>query len=157
MNDIELTENLKKDLGDKALELVNPTKRRIFLGVDQSGLTAAVTLLREKYGFWHLATISGVDSGEVFELLYHFGDKETTVNVRVRIPKSDPRIPSITPVIPGAVLYERELQDMFGIRVENIPDPRPMLTPDNWPAGQFPLRKDWKFERPVDVIPGGKS
>ncbi len=29
--------------------------------------------------------------------------------------------------------------------------------PDDWPEGQYPLRKDWKHVRPVEVIPGGKS
>jgi Ni,Fe-hydrogenase III component G len=45
---------------------------------------------------------------------------------------------------------------MFGIIVENIPDPRPLVLPDDWPAENFPLRKDWKFERPEEKIPGGK-
>jgi Ni,Fe-hydrogenase III component G len=59
-------------------------------------------------------------------------------------------------VIPGAILYERELQDMFGIVVEGLPDPRPLLLCDDWPAGEHPLRKDWKFERPEEKIPGGE-
>ena len=79
-----------------------------------------------------------------------------TVNVRILTPRSDPKIPSVCAVIPGAILYERELQDMFGLVVENIPDPRPLLLADDWPAGQYPLRKDWQFERPAEVIPGGK-
>ncbi len=157
MNDIEMIENLKKDLGDKALELVNPAKRRIFLSIDPAALIETVTLLRQKYDFWHLATITGMDSGEVFEILYHFGTTETAVTVRIRVPKADPRIASITPVIPGAILYERELQDMFGLVVADLPDARPLLLPEGWPPNVHPLRKDWKFERPAEVIPGGKS
>lgn len=157
MNDIEMIENLKKDLGEKVLELGNPAKGRIFLGLAVGDLLPTADLLRNKYGFWHLATITGLDSGDDFEILYHFGDKETTVNLRVHIPKADPKLPSITPIIPGAVLYERELQDMFGMIVENLPDSRPLLLPDGWPPNAHPLRKDWTFERPVEVIPGGKS
>ena len=41
-------------------------------------------------------------------------------------------------MIPGAILYEREIQDMFGIVVEDIPDPRRLLLPDDWPEGQYP-------------------
>ena len=73
------------------------------------------------------------------------------------IPKAEPRVPSITPVIPGAILYEREIQDMFGIVVEDLPDPRPLVLPDDWPPENYPLRKDWKFTRPEEKIPGGKS
>ena len=46
---------------------------------------------------------------------------------------------------------------MFGLVIEHIPDPRPLVVPDDWPAGNYPLRKDWKFERPPEIIPGGKS
>jgi formate hydrogenlyase subunit 5 len=60
-------------------------------------------------------------------------------------------------VIPGAILYERELQDMFGLKVDNIPDPRPLVLPDDWPAENYPLCKAWKHLRPEEKIPGGKS
>jgi Ni,Fe-hydrogenase III component G len=46
---------------------------------------------------------------------------------------------------------------MFGLTVDGIPDSRPLVLPDDWPAGNFPLRKDWKHVRPQEVIPGGKS
>ena len=156
MPDIEIVENLKRDLGEKVLELSNPGVRRIFLGVAPRDLLPAVTLLRDKYDCAYLATISGLDKGDSFELLYHFASPAVNINLRTEIPKSAPSIASICAVIPGAVLYERELQDMFGILVEGLPDPRPLVLPDDWPAGNYPLRKDWKFERPQEVIPGGK-
>jgi membrane-bound hydrogenase subunit beta len=112
--------------------------------------------LKEQFGFTHLATITGLDLGESFEVVYHMASNLATVNVRILTPRSDPKIPSTCSVIPGAILYERELQDMFGMVVENIPDPRPLLLADDWPAGEFPLRKDWQFDRPAEVIPGGK-
>jgi Ni,Fe-hydrogenase III component G len=157
MTDFEITEKAKALLGGMALEVANPSLRRVFITVAPGDLAAAVTALRDHLGFHYLATISGVDDKDDFELLYHFANKHACLNVRTRIPKAAPRIASITPIIPGAILYEREIQDMFGIIMENIPDPRPLLLPDDWPAENFPLRKDWKFERPVEKIPGGQS
>jgi Ni,Fe-hydrogenase III component G len=157
MSDIEIVENLKRDLGEKAIELSNPDVRRIFVKVAPRDLLPAITLLRDKYGCAYLATISGVDKGDAFEFLYHFASPVANINLRTECPRSEPRISSICAVIPGAVLYERELQDMFGVLVEGLPDPRPLVLPDDWPAGNYPLRKDWKFERPQEVIPGGKS
>lgn len=150
-------ENLKSKLQGRILELTNPDKRRIFLRVAPVELLNTVRLLHDEYGFWFVSTISGLDAGDDFEILYHFAGKETVLNLRVSVPKTDPRIDSITPVIPGAILYERELQDMFGVVVDGIPDPRPLLLSDDWPAGQHPLRKDWTFNRPPEVIPGAKS
>lgn len=155
MNDEQKIEKLKTFVPPEAV--VHPAPHRIFVTVDPAGLTALVARMKAELDCWYLSTISGVDKGEVFELLYHFGDTTGSIHVRTQIPKAAPRLPSICGVIPGAVLYEREIQDMFGISVENIPDPRPLLTSDGWPAGNYPLRKDWKFERPAEVIPGGKK
>ncbi len=157
MSDIDIVESLKRDLGAKALEVANPDRRRIFLKVAPADLTAAVALLRDNYDCAYLATITGVDKGETFELLYHFASTAASVTVRTEVPRTAPRIASICPVIPGAIFYEREIQEMFGITVEGIPDPRRLNLPDDWPEGQHPLRKDWTHVRPAEVIPGGKS
>ena len=157
MPDTEIVESLRRDLGAKALELTNPDRRRVFLKVAPADLVPVAALLRDKYDMAYLATVSGVDKGATFEAVYHFASPVMNLNLRVEVPREAPRLPSICAVIPGAILYERELQDMFGLTVENIPDSRPLVLPDGWPAGQHPLRKDWKYERPPEVIPGGKS
>jgi len=157
MNDMETIEKAKALLGGKILEITNPAVRRIFLKIAPQDLVEAVRVLRDEFGFAYLATISGVDIGENYEILYHFANMYTQLNVRTQIPKAEPHISSICAVIPGAILYERELQDMFGLVVDELPDPRPLVLPDDWPAGDHPLRKDWKFQRPEEKIPGGKS
>jgi membrane-bound hydrogenase subunit beta len=157
MSDIAIVESLKRDLGAKALELTNPDRRRLFLKVAATELVPTVTLLRDAYDCAYLATITGVDKGETFELLFHFASPAASITVRTEVPRSEPRIASISAVIPGAVFYEREIQEMFGVTVEGIPDGRRLNLPDDWPDGQYPLRKDWKHVRPEEVIPGGKS
>ncbi len=157
MTDATIIEKLRNELGDKIVELTNPDVRRIFLKVAVGNLIPVVTHLRDAHAYTHVSTISGVDKGDTFEILYHFANKTGNLNLRTEIPRTDPHLTTITSVIPGAILYERELQDMFGIMIDGIPDPRRLVLPDDWPDGQYPLRKDWKFERPAEVIPGGKS
>jgi NADH-quinone oxidoreductase subunit C len=157
MNDSEIMEKVKSLLGDRVGEITNPAVRRIFVRVDPANILEAVKVLKEALDFAYLATISGVDLGQSFEILYHFANQHSQLNVRTQVPKSNAHLESICPVIPGAVLYERELQDMFGLVVDHNPDPRPLVVPDDWPPGNYPLRKDWKFERPPEKIPGGKS
>lgn len=60
----------------------------------------------------------------------------------VQIPKSDPKVPTITDMIPGALFTERETQEMMGVVVENIPDQRRLFLPDDFPIGVYPWRKD---------------
>jgi membrane-bound hydrogenase subunit beta len=157
MSDAAIIERLRTELGHKALDITNPDVRRIFLRVAPEDLPATAAILRDRFDMAYLAAVSGLDLGAEFEILYHFASPVTTVNVRTRVPRESPRLPSICAVIPGAVYYERELQDMFGLVIEGLPDPRPLLLADDWPAGQHPLRKDWKHERPREIIPGGTS
>ena len=156
MNDTEIIEKVKTLLGEKVLEVSHPALRRIFLRVDSKDLLKAVEVLKNDLGFAYVATISGVDAGENFEIVYHFANAFSQLNLRTQVPKANPHVESICAVIPGAILYERELQDMFGLVVDNIPDPRRLVLPDDWPEGEYPLRKDWKYERPPEKIPGGK-
>ena len=50
-------------------------------------------------------------------------------------------LPSVTDLWPGAEWPEREVFDMFGIRFDNHPDLRRILTWESFPA--HPLRKDY--------------
>ena len=156
MNAETIVEKITSEIKDKIQETALTAPRRINVKVDREQLLAVLQYLKDQFGFTHLATISGVDLGEYFEVVYHMSNAIATVNVRILTPRSDPKIPSTCSVIPGAILYERELQDMFGLVVQNIPDPRPLLLADYWPAGEYPLRKDWHFNRPDEIIPGCK-
>lgn len=78
------------------------------------------------------------------EVLYQFVSGPVVATLRVSVPYHDATVPTICPIIPSATLYERELQEMFGIVVEATPDTSRLLLPDDWPAGVFPLRKSFK-------------
>jgi Ni,Fe-hydrogenase III large subunit/Ni,Fe-hydrogenase III component G len=58
--------------------------------------------------------------------------------------------PSLTPVIPAAAWYEREIRDMFGLEPVGHPDLRPLVLHENWPQGVYPLRKDFD---PATAVP----
>jgi Ni,Fe-hydrogenase III component G len=156
MNSEAIFEKINGEIKDKILEAALSAPRRINVKVDRGQLLAVLAYLKDQFHFAHLGTISGVDLGEYFEVIYHLSNDTTTILLRILTPRSEPKIPSVCQVIPGAILYERELQDMFGLVVENLPDPRRLLLCDDWPEGQYPLRKDWKFVRPAEIIPGGE-
>ncbi|MGA2208394.1 MAG: NADH-quinone oxidoreductase subunit C [Acidimicrobiales bacterium] len=67
------------------------------------------------------------------------------LRVRVQVPESDPRLPTLFGVYPGTEAMEREAYDMYGIAFDNHPDMTRILMPDDWEG--HPLRKDYSVGR----------
>ena len=63
------------------------------------------------------------------------------IRLRVQVPESDPRLPTLFELHPGTEAMERETYDMFGIVFEGHPDLTRILMPDDWEG--HPLRKDY--------------
>lgn len=103
-------------------------------------LKDVIKTLVEKHGFRHLITITGLEANDSLELVYHLSRGGVILSVRVDVPEGKPVVPTITDVIPGAVLYEREVHDLLGVEFEGHPDLSPLLLPDDWPRGVHPLR-----------------
>lgn len=143
---------LEQSLPGKIIELTNPHPRRMFLHVAKGDLIAACTVLRDKLGFSHLSTITPRDTGDKLEALYHFAQPGMALTVRAQTERARPSLPTIISVYPGAAFYEREVHDMVGIMIDGHPDLRPLVLPEGWPDGIYPLRKDWQYNREEGVI-----
>ncbi len=63
------------------------------------------------------------------------------ITVKLRVPTSDPRVPSVTPAWPTADHQEREVYDMFGVVFDGHPDLRRILMPEDYEG--FPQRRDF--------------
>jgi len=100
----------------------------------------AVRLLIECFNLRHLSTITGEDTGAEIVLLYHFWDRQG-LTLRTTLPREEPRIPTLTDLVPGALFYEREVSEMLGVEFADHPDPEALLLPDDWDQGP-PLRKE---------------
>lgn len=121
-----------------------PRERRVVAEIAPLKLVESIRMLKEM-GMNNIGTITGLDLGDRFELIYHLSnDDGVLLNLKTFIARENPRIPSVTAVFPGVFFYERELMDLFGILVEGIPEGRRYPLPDDWPEGEYPLRKDWK-------------
>lgn len=144
-----------------AVSMTRPEENRMDAVVEVRNLKNAVKAIRQaRWGY--LAAITGLDrpapapaegqpaSEGALEALYHFASGAAIASLRVTVPYSHSRLPSICDIIPSATLYERELMELFGIIVEDTPSPDRLVLPDDWPEGVFPLRKSFTgFEEPV--------
>jgi Ni,Fe-hydrogenase III component G len=121
------------------------TVEEIWAEVPREAIPEAVATLKS-LGPLHISVISGHDAGEEIELLYHlavgFGTEggEVMVTLRTRVPKSDPAVPSICGILPGAETTEREKIEFLGVDFPGIPRKDHVFLPDDFPG--HPWRRD---------------
>ena len=121
--------------------------RRIFLDVDIEKFPEVFDHAVKSLGFSMLTAITGLDDGDRFGLIYHLAsDMGVMLNIKTSIPKEGRALQTVTEYFPSAEMYEREMADLLGINVKGLPEGNRYPLPDNWPAGQYPLRKGWKSD-----------
>ena len=114
-------------------------------------LLSAVERVRGELKHSRFVDVTAVDRltrEERFELVYLFYSMEQHTWLRLKT-CTDGEAPSITPMVPGANWYERELYDLFGIGFEGHPELRRIMLPDDWRG--HPLRRTEPLgSEPVD-------
>ncbi len=122
-----------------------PRARRIFTDDITVNFDEVFNYAIKDLEFSIMLTITGLDEGEKITLAYHIARTDGNIlTLKKSVPKNDPVIKTITPQFFGADIYERELIDLLGVRVEGLPAGNRYPLPDNWPKDEYPLRKDWK-------------
>jgi len=95
---------------------------------------------REAYVF-HLYYVFAIDAAHGFIIL------------RVSVPEEQPVFLSLTNALPAANWQEREVQDLFGLKLEGHPNPRRCALHDDWPQ-IYPLRKDFDLRTQLRPFQG---
>lgn len=103
--------------------------------------------------FINFIDICGVDypgREKRFDVVYHLLSPKHVQRIRVSV-ETDERtpVPSATGIFPGALWFEREAYDMFGILFSDHPDLRRILTDYGFEG--HPLRKDFPMTGFVEV------
>lgn len=113
------------------------------LGVTPDKVRETAALLKEKFGFNYLATVTGLDRGDHREVVYTFRNLEehTELHLVVPVPPESEALPSLTGLWRSAEWQEREIYDLLGVRFVGHPDLRRILLPEAWVG--HPLRKDY--------------
>jgi NADH-quinone oxidoreductase subunit C/D len=152
----QITPTLTADLITRFPEWVKPETRAGYQGfiIEPQRLLEVSQALRDEMGYDYLSSVTAVDffPEDKMEVVYHF--YKTTggpaLVLKVQTNRSDPVVPSLVALYPGAEFQEREAWDLMGIKFEGHPDLRRILMWEGFEG--FPLRKDWKeayFEEDV--------
>jgi NADH-quinone oxidoreductase subunit C len=125
------------------------------LFADAEDILAVLTFLRDdpQCRFVNFIDVCGVDRPsreKRFDVVYHLLSPYKNLRVRVKIEADDVTpVPSATAVFPGALWFEREAYDMFGVLFSGHPDLRRLLTDYGFEG--YPLRKDFPTTGYVEV------
>jgi NADH:ubiquinone oxidoreductase subunit C len=100
--------------------------------------------------FDYLFCLTCVDWKTHMTMVYHLTSTtyRHTIAVKIKLDRTNPRIPTVSDIWRTAEFHEREVYDLFGVSFTDHPDLRRLLLTDEWEG--WPLRKD--YEDPVNMI-----
>jgi len=142
---VEIKEVIKSTLGQRIIEWKEVSPKRVYCSIDKKNIYECVKLLFKDFGL-RFCTASGIDIPGGFEILYHFSADRTgeIYSLRIKIDTEPPTVDSITPLFPGAEWIEREMWELLGIQFSGHPNLKRLLLADEWPQGEYPLRRSNK-------------
>lgn len=148
----ELLEEMIGDLKDAIIEedtYVHKQPRRIFVQLHPEKIRNVVQHMLDKYDMWQFITVSGRDLGDDLQACYHFviNDRKIAITFRLNVPRNKPEHPTISDLVPAAEFIENEVRELFGIVQIGHPNVRRIELPEDWPANEYPMRKDWEDPR----------
>ncbi len=97
--------------------------------------------VRAGEGAFHLYYVLALDAAHGFLIL------------RVPVSPEAPEFTSLTNAIPAVNWQEREIQDLFGLKLIGHPNPRRCALHDDWPE-VYPLRKDFNLKTVLPPFQG---
>jgi NADH:ubiquinone oxidoreductase subunit C len=141
---MDIRAKIKEKLGEKILLWDEKSKRRVYFSLRKKDLLEAVRFIFYGLGL-RFVTASATDMPEGFEILYHFSFDKTGEIFSLRLlleDKEHPEADSLAPLFPGAEWIEREIWELIGINFNGHPNLKKLLLADDWPDGDYPLRKE---------------
>ena len=124
-------------------------RKTLWVSIERNQLKETVEYIMEfSDEFIHFSVISPSDVGEAVELNYHFSInygnymKEIPITLKVKVPKNDLWIPTLTDIIPGTAFSEREIIEMMGVDVKGLEDKRHLFLTEDFPKDIYPWRRD---------------
>src|SRR5665213_45440 len=118
----------------------------IYLDIPSSRLAEIGRVLRSdsSLSFDFLSFMTAIDWKTHFEMVYYLVSSTLHHKAVLKVKLEDrahPEVPTVTGIWPTADWQEREVWDLFGIRILQHYNLRRILLPDNWEG--YPMRKDY--------------
>lgn len=150
--DIGYVYKIQERFGGKA-RIVYAKPKRIRFDVRPEDVVDLARFVRDEIGFDHPISVTGTDypDDNIIEVVYHIGCctipeyRSSVFAFAVKLPRDNPRIPTLMSVYRGVEYHERETFEMLGVIFEGHPKLERLLLPEDW-ADIPPLRKDFNIK-----------
>lgn len=111
---------------------VEQTSLGVIVRAQNAELLQLLSALRDSSSeFTFMVDLFGVDTGELVEITYHLRSLSRDEDVYVRTSvEYDDGFPSVWEIYPAALMPEREVAEMFGLKLSGHPNPKRLLTTD---------------------------
>ncbi len=123
------------------LDLVSGCCAHLYRNWNARLVTVFADDARAEAGVFHLYYVLALDAAHGFLIL------------RAPVPPETPEFPSLANAFPGVNWQEREVQDLFGLKLIGHPNPRRCALHDDWPE-VYPLRKDFDLKTVLPPFQG---
>lgn len=143
----EIIAKLNEKFPDEEINAVTEHAGDPYALVPATKIVEIATFLKEEpaLNFDCLSNVTGVDAPEEnLDVVYHFFsyEKRHVLCLKVRVPKTAAKVPTLEKIYPTANWQEREAYDLLGVEFSGHSDLRRIMLPDDWEG--YPLRKDYK-------------
>jgi NADH-quinone oxidoreductase subunit C len=135
-----------------------PSSDHPAINVPAGEVLAVLKYLRDEFAFDFLMDVTAIDWAEGtsprFTVVWHLHSSTSHAYIRVAADcasDTEPSMPSVVDLWPGANWHERETWDLLGIKFTGHPDLRRILMWDEYPY--HPLRKDFPLAGIETALP----
>jgi len=150
-------EEVKQFLGDKVSATI-PYPGEVHLEISKDDFPRLAVRMDRNWQFVLLQLLANDEreSKGAFVLYYTFAQNQEKFVVVAATPvgRDSPVFTSLTPYIPAAHWYEREIRDLFGLQPKGHPDLRRVALHKDWPKNLYPMRRDFKLQTKVPRTEG---
>jgi Ni,Fe-hydrogenase III component G len=143
MGNNDIITAIRAQLGESTLDPESKSDRRAYLDIPAERLESSSRVMLDEFGArFQIATAVDTEAG--YEVLYHWAldEKDCIITFRILLEHDAPELDSIALMCPAAEWIEREMWELMGIQFNDHPDMRHLLLADDWPEGNFPMRKN---------------
>ncbi len=150
MNILKYFDDLKRIFTEDIINHTIQNKTEIYITVNNSKILDISIHVRDELDGILVSLFANDERNKEgkFTIYYVFAIRQKGCHIILKtlIDENNPVFNSISNNIYGAHLYEREIQDLYGLKPLGHPSPKSLVFHGNWPMDVHPLRKEFDIK-----------